>query len=88
MDLGKPASYLTLEPGTPVYSSDGKRIGKAERVVADLVNDIFEGIVVDKTILPGRGRFADAEQVGEIYERGVLLKIDRQAANELPPAPD
>ena len=27
MDLGAPASYLTLTDGTPVFSADGQRIG-------------------------------------------------------------
>jgi uncharacterized protein YrrD len=87
-DLGEPSSYLTLEPGTPVYSSDGKKVGKVDRVVADTVNDIFEGLVVDTSILLGKRRFVDAEQVDQIYERGVQLKLDRQTADALPDARD
>jgi hypothetical protein len=86
-DLGPPVSYLVLEPGTPVISSDGKKLGKVERVVADTVNDIFEGIVLDTSVLPGSARFADAEQVDEIHERGVVLKLDRAAADSLPKPP-
>ena len=33
---------------------------------------------------PGRHRFADAEQIDAIYERGVLLKLDAEAARALP----
>ncbi|MGZ5313411.1 MAG: PRC-barrel domain-containing protein [Solirubrobacterales bacterium] len=87
-DLGAPVSYLVLEAGAPVYSSDGKRAGKVERVVADTMNDIFEGIVLDTSVLPGAGKFAEAEQVEEIHERGVVLKLDRAAVDSLPAPPD
>ena len=83
-DLGAPASYLTLQPGVPVYSSDGEELGKAEHVLADLDVDVFDGIVLDQSILPGGRRFADASQVDEIYERGVVLAIDAAAAQSLP----
>jgi uncharacterized protein YrrD len=87
-DLGEPSSYLTLEPRTTVYSSDGEKVGRVDRVVADTVNDIFEGLVVDTSILLGKRRFVDAEQVDQIYEHGVQLKIDRRAADSLPDARD
>ena len=35
MDYGNPTSYLALEPGTDVISSDGERVGKVEHVLAD-----------------------------------------------------
>jgi hypothetical protein len=51
--------------------------------------DIFDGLVLDTSVLPGGHRFVDADQVEEIFERGVLLKIDRQAAESLPePSPN
>jgi uncharacterized protein YrrD len=83
-DLGEPSSYLMLEPGPPVYSRDGEEVGKVEHVLADQADDIFDGIVLDTSVLPGGQRFVDAQQVEEIYERGVLLKIDRAAAGKLP----
>jgi hypothetical protein len=83
-DLGPPASYLTLEPGTPVFSSDSESLGKVEHVLADLGSDIFDGLVIDRSVLPGGHRFVDADQVDEIYEGGVALKLDREAAASLP----
>jgi hypothetical protein len=83
-DLGQPSSYLTLEPGVPVYSSDGKGLGKVEHVLAEPASDVFDGFVVDTSVLPGGHRFVDAPEVDEIYERGVVLKIDAAAAEELP----
>ena len=84
LDLGEPRSYLTLEKGAEVYSSDGEKVGKVEHVLAAPDQDIFDGIVLDKSILPGGHRFVDAEQVQECFERGVLLKIDKAAAESLP----
>ena len=83
-ELGAPSSYLTLEEGAPVYSCDGRQLGAVQHVLADLQDDIFEGIVIDRSVLPGGHRFVDAEQVEEIFERGVLLKIDAAAAEQLP----
>jgi len=82
-DLGARSSYLTLDVGKPVYSCDGKSLGKVEHVVAAFDKDIFEGIVIDRSVLPGGHRFVDAEQVEEIFELGVLLKIDAKAAESL-----
>lgn len=82
-DLGQPASYLVLEKGAPVYSCDEQEIGKVEHVLAEEEIDIFDGIVLDTSVLPGGHRFVDADQVEEIFERGVLLKLDRAAAEAL-----
>jgi hypothetical protein len=83
-DLGKPSSYLSLGKGAEVYSRDHQRVGQVEHVLAVPEDDIFDGIVLDTSILPGGHRFVDADQVEEIFERGVLLKIDRPAAENLP----
>jgi hypothetical protein len=83
-DLGEPTSYLDLGKGAEVYSCDGEKVGDVEHVLAAEDEDIFDGIVLDTSILPGGHRFVDASQVEEIFERGVLLTIDRQAAQGLP----
>jgi len=88
-DLGEPSSYLLLGKGAAVYSSDGEKVGDVEHVLADEERDIFDGIVLDTSVLPGGHRFVDADQVAEVFERGVELKLDRQAADGLPePAPN
>jgi hypothetical protein len=83
-DLGAPNSYLALQTGVPVYSSDGEQLGKVEHVLAVPDDDIFDGIVLDTSVLPGGHRFVDAPEVGQIFERGVVLKIDAAAAASLP----
>jgi uncharacterized protein YrrD len=88
-DLGAPISYLTLAEGVPVYTSDAKEIGKVEHVLAAANIDIFDGIVLDRSVLPGGHRFVDAPEVAEIYEGGVVLSIDAEAAENLPePGPN
>jgi uncharacterized protein YrrD len=83
-DLGQPSSYLELGEGTECYSSDGEKVGEIEHVLADQETDIFDGLVLDTSVLPGGHKFVEADQIEEIYERGVVLKIDRQAAERLP----
>lgn len=83
-DLGAPASFLTLPKGVPVYSSDEVELGKVEYVLSAPNIDIFDGIVLDTSVLPGGRRFVDAPEVAEIYERGVVLSIDAAAARDLP----
>jgi hypothetical protein len=83
-DLGAPGSYLTLAEGTRVISSDGRDLGRVQHVLADPEVDVFDGFVIDTSVLPGGHRFVDASQVDEIYERGVVLTIDAGAAEGLP----
>ena len=83
-DLGAPNSHLVLQAGVPVYSSDGKKLGEVEYVLAVPDDDIFDGIVLDTSALPGGHRFVDAPEVEAIYERGVVLKIDAATAETLP----
>jgi hypothetical protein len=88
-DLGEPSSYLNLGKGAECYACDGEKVGEVEHVLAAPEEDIFDGIVLDTSVLPGGHRFVDAAQVEEIFERGVLLKVDRQTAETLPePGPN
>jgi hypothetical protein len=82
-DLGEPRSYLAVDKGVPVYSSDGEKLGRVVRVMAAPNLDMFDGIVFDTTAGPGGHRFVDAPEVGQIYERGVVLKIDAAEAGNL-----
>jgi hypothetical protein len=81
VDLGNPASYLVVPDGSAVLSSDGREIGTVEHVLADVDADVFDGVIVDT---PGGHRFADADQVEAIYERGVVLRLTEGEAERLP----
>lgn len=81
MDLGLPISYEVLEPGTKVLSADGLQVGTVAHVLAAEDEDVFDGIV----IAAGDGhRFADADDIQEIHEHGVLLKLSGEACAQLP----
>ena len=54
-----------------------------EHVLRDESTDIFDGIVIDRSVLPGGHRFVDAGQIDTIYERGVVLSVDAAAAESL-----
>lgn len=83
-DLGLPASYLVLERGEPVFSSDGKKVGTVAEVRADYDTDVFDGLVVSLGPLGLERRYVKGEQVEEVYERGVMLAIDSEAVQALP----
>ncbi len=83
-DLGPPSSYLLLEPGVAVFASDGEKLGAVRKVLADAEADVFDGIVIDTTTLPGGLRFVDAQQIVQIYERGVTLDLASADAARLP----
>jgi uncharacterized protein YrrD len=83
-DLGDPISYLVLETGADVYAGDGEKVGQVEEIRADLVNDIFDGLVIRHHLL-GHRHLVTADQVDEIYERGVVLTLDSAAVEQLPP---
>ena len=88
VDYGSPGSYLTLAAGTDVIASDDERVGKVEHVLADADADVFDGLVIDISAGPGGLRFADADEVAEIYEHAVVLTLPAAAVAELPkPAP-
>jgi hypothetical protein len=81
VDEGLPIAYQVLDEGIPVYSSDGQELGIVDHVVSAPAEDIFHGIVMRA----GTGqRFVEADLVASLHERGVDLKIDAEAAAELP----
>jgi uncharacterized protein YrrD len=89
MGSGEPGSYLTLEAGTDVVSSDGERIGAVEHVLRDDASDIFDGLVIDMRLGPGGLHFVDAPEVAEIGPDGVVLAISAAEAERLPqPTPN
>jgi hypothetical protein len=82
-DLGERSSYLTVSKGVPVFSSDGEKLGRVVRVLSAPNIDMFDGVVFDTTTGPGGHRFVDAPEVAEIFEGGIVLKIDAAEAATL-----
>lgn len=83
-DLGHPVSYLVAKNGIPVFSSEGENLGRVVRVFAAPEANMFDGILFDTSWGPGGHRFVDAPEVGQIYERGVVLKIGTAEVDSLP----
>jgi uncharacterized protein YrrD len=83
-DLGLPISYEVLERGTAVYTRDGEQVGIVAHVLAAEDADIFEGIVIAEHRGHGGHRFVEADDIGDMYERAVMLKLDRAATERLP----
>jgi hypothetical protein len=82
MDEGLPIAYEVLEKGVAVLASDGVQVGTVDHVVAAPQQDIFHGLVISA---PGRGRrFVEAADIESLHERGVDLRIDSAAAQNLP----
>jgi hypothetical protein len=87
---GEPASYLTLQKGVDVVSSDGVVVGKVAQVLADGSTNVFDGVVIDIRSGPGGRRFVDAPEVDEVYDRALVLAIPADEVERLPeptPAP-
>ncbi len=86
---GDPISYLMLESGTEVISSDGERVGVVEHVLGDEATGIFDGIVIDVRLGPGGLHFVDAPEVAELREDAVVLAVPATAVERLPkPTPN
>ncbi len=85
-DHGSPVHYSAIEPGTPVFASDGTEVGKVRQVVDNYREHILDGFVIEDG--EGTVRFVDAPEVSRTFERGVTLTIDPGAVAELgPPDP-
>jgi uncharacterized protein YrrD len=87
-DHGQPRSYLEVDEGVDVITSDGQIVGALEHVLADEQSDIFDGIVVDTSAGPGGHRFVDAPDVAEFFERAVILTLSAAEAEGLPEPSD
>lgn len=83
MDEGRPIAYTMLEEGVPVLASGGEQVGTVGAVLSAPEKDVFHGLLV-KTRAHGV-RFVEAAAIESIHERGVDLRIDAAAAEELPP---
>ena len=80
-DEGLPIAYEALQPGVPVYTSDGARVGTVQKVIAAPELDIFHGIEMH---MDQRPCFVPAEHVRSLHERRVDLRIDAVAVAALP----
>jgi Uncharacterized protein conserved in bacteria (DUF2171) len=79
---GDPASWMVVEPGWKVVSADDEGVGRVDEVVGDTNADIFTGLKV-LTGLLAKPKYVPSEQVGEITEGCVRLKLTHEEAEHL-----
>ena len=72
--MNEPVSWLMIEPGWAVRSSDGADVGHIADVAGDSNMDVFHGIAVSTRML-AKPRYVAAEHVGTIVEGRVQLLI-------------
>jgi hypothetical protein len=77
-----PVSWFLVERGWKVVGSDSAGLGTVEEALGDENLDIFDGLAVAIGVLD-KPRYVPAEQVGEILEGEVHLKIDKAAFDGL-----
>lgn len=70
----EPVSWLVVEAGWKVVSSDREEVGRVDELVGDTGKDIFNGISVSVGLLKG-SRYVPSEQVAEILDGEVRLAM-------------
>jgi hypothetical protein len=80
---GFPIHYAAVKRGTPVYASDGQRVGIVDEMIDNYRERILDGFVIETS--DGRLRFVDAPEVARTAEHAVRLTIDSSAVAQLPP---
>ena len=78
-----PVSWLQIEQGWQVVSSDGTQLGTVAQVAGAPGDDIFDGLAMDTGRSPPL--YVPGEQVGTIYPGHVTLRLTAAQAAELAP---
>ena len=82
--MADPVSWLQIQQGWNVSTSDGASVGAVAQVEGDKQADIFDGLAVESGE-PKQVRYVAGEQVGAISPGEVTLKITTAEAGALPP---
>ncbi len=76
---------LEIKEGTPVFTSDGKEVGKINRFVLNPATDEITHIVVQKGRLLPEDTVVPFEMIDSTSEDKVVLKEDAKDFDQLPP---
>jgi hypothetical protein len=71
-----------IEPGWQVVDAHGEEIGRIDAVTGDSTADIFDGLAIATGVL-AHPKYVPAEQVGEITDGKVHLKLERSGFEAL-----
>jgi hypothetical protein len=80
--MADPVSWLMIEPGWHVEAADGADVGRVLEVTGDSGADIFDGLAIASSMF-NQPRYVPAEEVGEIVDGRVRLKLDSAAVEQL-----
>ena len=80
--MADPVSWLLIEAGWTVLAVDGTEVGKVDEVTGDSTADIFDGLAIATSAL-GKPRYVPSEQVAEIVEGTVRLKLSPEQVEAL-----
>ena len=73
--------YAVVPKGTPVEAADGSEVGTVHKVLDNVREHIFDGIVI--ATKDGK-RYVDAPEVDRITNRRVILTISPGEVDDLP----
>lgn len=82
--MADPVSWLQIEQGWNVITSDGVVVGTVAQVEGDKQSDIFDGLAVESKH-PTQIRYVPGEEVAAIYPGEVTLKIASPRIDALEP---
>jgi Uncharacterized protein conserved in bacteria (DUF2171) len=82
--VSDPCSWLQIDQGWNVVTSDGVAVGTVAQVEGDKQSDIFDGLAVESQ-QPTQIRYVPGEQVGAIYPGEVTLTIASADLGKLAP---
>ena len=74
-------SWMTLEKGVRITTSDGTELGKVGDIVADRQKDIFSGITFSGGML-SEDRFVPADLIDRMTAEEVTLTVTEAEAEE------
>jgi hypothetical protein len=77
-----PVSWFVIESGWKVVDAEGHDVGSVDEVVGDSGDDIFNGLSVSTGLL-GKPLYVPSEQVGQITQGRVQLKLTKDQVGHL-----
>ena len=77
----KQISWVTLDKGVRITTSDGTELGRVGDVVADRQKDIFSGVTVSGGIF-SEDRFVPADLIDQMTAEEVTLTVTEAEAEE------
>ena len=82
--MADPVSWFVVERGWQVVDRDGQEVGRVDEITGDENADIFDGLSVSGGFF-SEPRYVPSEQVAEITDGRIELRLSRAEIEALPP---